>query len=147
MTRTRVRVSDAAATVRPYVERAMTDAELRENVRAAFAAAREVYDELIANRSMTRVANRMATDREIQDKLREAVDELRQAANRVQGRREHPGRNAALLIMGIAIGILLNPVTGPATRKWLADAVFGPDDFTYESPGADGSGGDNSAAA
>src|SRR5919112_4541922 len=139
MAKTRDRVSDAAGNVRPYVERAVSDQELRENVRSAFQAAREVYDELIGNRSVTTVATRVATDKEIQDKLKDAVDELRTAANRVQGKKDHSGRNATLLVAGIALGILFNPVTGPATRKWLADTVFGGDDFTYENPAGNGS--------
>jgi len=57
---------------------------------------------------------------------------------------EHPTRNR--LLAGILLGILFNPVTGPATRKKLADAVFGSDDFTYESPAGDGSGGNSTAA-
>ena len=101
------------------------DEELRDNVKAAFEAAREVYDELIGNRGVTTVATRVATDKDIQDKLREARRRAAHAADRVQGKKEHSGRNATLLIAGIALGILFNPVTGPATRKWLADAVFG----------------------
>ena len=139
MAKTRDRVSDAAGNVKPYVERAVNDQELRENVRAAFQAAREVYDELIGNRSVATVATRVATDKEIQDKLKDAVDELRTAANRVQGKKEHSARNATLLVAGIALGILFNPVTGPATRKWLADTVFGGDDFTYDNPAGNGS--------
>ena len=145
--KTRDRFSDAAANARPYVERAVGDEELRENVKTAFQAAREVYDELLGNRSVTTVATRVATDREIQDKLREALDELRTAADRVQGKKEHGGRNATLLITGIALGILFNPVTGPATRKKLADMVFGGDDFTYETPTGDGSNTPTSTAA
>jgi hypothetical protein len=137
----------AAGNVRPYVERAVGDAELRENVKTAFQAAREVYDELLGNRSVTTVATRVATDKEIQDKLREALDELRTAADRVQGKKEHSGRNATLLITGIALGILFNPVTGPATRKKLADMVFGGDDFTYETPTGDGNSSPTSTAA
>jgi hypothetical protein len=147
MANTKERLAGAAGNVKPYVERAVADEEIRENVKAAFQAAREVYDELIGGRGVTTVASRVATDREIQDKLREAVDELRSAANRVQGKREHPARNATLLIAGIALGVLFNPVTGPATRKWLADAVFGGDDFTYENPADNGSGGPDSTAA
>jgi hypothetical protein len=147
MAKTRDKVTDAASNVRPYVERAVNDQELRENVRAAFQAARDVYDELIGNRSVTTVATRVATDKEIQDKLKEALDEIRTAADRVQGKRDHGARNATLLIAGIALGILFNPVTGPATRKWLADAVFGGDDFTYESPSGDGSSTPSSTAA
>ena len=145
--KTRDRFSDAAANARPYVERAVGDEELRENVKAAFQAAREVSDELIGGRGVTTVASRVATDKEIQEKLKEAVDELRTAADRVQGKKEHPARNATLLIAGIALGILFNPVTGPATRKWLADSVFGGDDFTYESPAGNGSTAPDSTAA
>jgi predicted RNA-binding protein len=146
--KTRDRVTDAAGNVKPYVERAINDEDLRDNVKAAFQTAREIYDELIGNRSVTTVATRVATDKEIQEKLKDAVDELRTAANRVQGKKEHGARNATLLIAGIALGILFNPVTGPATRKWLADSVFGGDDFTYEnSSGDSSSNGPNSPAA
>ena len=148
MAKAKDRVSGMASNVRPYVERAATDAELRENVKAAFVAARDVYDELLGNRSVTHVATRVATDKEIQDRLREALDELRSAADRVQGKKEHSGRNATLLLAGIALGILFNPVTGPATRKWLADMVFGgDDDFSYEAPAGDGNGSSTSPAA
>ena len=147
MTRARERVSDAAMNVRPYVDRAVHDDELRENVKAAFQAAREVYDELMGNRSMTTVATRVATDKDIQDKLREDVDELRSAADRVQGKKDHSARNATLLITGIALGILFNPITGPATRKWVADLVFGGDDFTYEGSDGGGSSAGNSTSA
>ena len=143
----RDKFSGAAGNVRPYVERAVGDAELRENVKTAFQAAREVYDELLGNRSVATVATRVATDREIQDKLREALEELRTAADRVQGKKEHSGRNATLLMAGIALGILFNPVTGPATRKKLADMVFGGDDFTYETPTGDGNTAPTSTAA
>jgi len=144
---TKDKFSSKAGNVRPYVERAVGDAELRENVKTAFQAAREVYDELLGNRSVATVATRVATDKEIQDKLREALDELRTAADRVQGKKEHSGRNATLLMTGIALGILFNPVTGPATRKKLADMVFGGDDFTYETPTGDGNNSPTSTAA
>ncbi len=147
MTRAKERVSGAAMNVKPYVERAVQDEDLRENVKAAFQAAREVYDELIGGRGVTTVATRVATDKDIQDKLKEAVDELRQAADRVQGKKDHSGRNATLLVAGIALGILFNPITGPATRKWVADAVFGGDDFTYEGSSGDGSSTGNSTSA
>jgi hypothetical protein len=147
MANTRDRVSGAASNVKPYVERAVSDEELRENVKAAFQAAREVYDELIGNRSVTTVATRVATDKEIQEKLKGALDDLRNAADRVQGKKEHSGRNATLLLAGIALGILFNPVTGPATRKWLADSIFGRDDFTYEGSSGDSSNGPSSPAA
>ena len=147
MAKRRDKFSGAASNVKPYVERAVGDAELRENVKAAFTAARDVYDELLGNSGVTTVATRVATDKDIQDKLKEALDELRAAADRVQGKKQHGGRNATLLIAGMALGIMFNPVTGPATRKWLADMVFGGDDFTYDTPAGDGTGASSSTAA
>jgi hypothetical protein len=53
-----------------------------------------------------------------------------------------------LLIAGIALGILFNPITGPSTRKWLSDVVFGgDDDFTYASSGSTPSSGGNSSTS
>ncbi len=86
----------------------------------------------------------MASDKDIQENLRTAVEELRNAADRVQGKEDHGGRNAMLLLAGITLGILFNPVTGPTTRKWVKDKVLGPsDDFTY----AGGNGGTTSSGS
>ena len=128
MTATKDKVKD----MKPYVERALKDEDLRDNVTAAFAAAREVYDELIGGRNVKTAVARAATDKDIQDNLKTALDELREAADRFQGKEGHKGRNTTLLVTGIAIGILMNPVTGPGARRWLKDKVLGEsDEFTY----------------
>ena len=133
MAKTRDKVSDAADNVKPFIDRAMHDEELRESMRNAYESARTIYNELIGKRGVTGVATRIATDKDIQEELRSTVSELRRAADRVQGREEHKSRNSGLLILGIALGILFNPITGPATRKFLANRVFGGgDDFTYQ---------------
>ena len=136
MAKTKDKVLNQAGNVKPYIERAVKDEDLRENVMTAFAAAKEVYDELIGNRSVTTVARRVAGDKELQDNLKRALDELREAADRIQGKKDHGGRNTALLLLGITLGVLFNPMTGAQTRKWIADKIFGgSDEFTYQGSG------------
>jgi hypothetical protein len=136
MAKTKDKVSDAAGTVRPYVDRALHDAELRDSVRSAYESARSIYNELMGNRGVTGVATRVATDKDIQSELRSTIAELRKAAERVHGKEEHKSRNGGLLFLGILLGILFNPLTGTQTRKWLSDKVLGgSDDFTYQGGG------------
>jgi hypothetical protein len=141
MANTKNKVYDAADNVKPYVQRAMQDEKLREDVLSAFATAKGLYNELIGGRNAVTLATRVATDDEIRDRLRDAVDDLRSAADRLQGKKNHSGRNATLLVAGIALGLLFNPVTGPETRKWLKDMIGGGDEFggDYSSNGGGGS--------
>ena len=134
------KVLDRATSARPYIERALKDEEVRQNVRNAYESARGVYNELIGGRGPIPVATRVATDKEIQERLKEAIDDLREAAERVQGKKDHGTRNTLLLLTGIVLGILFNPFSGPQTRKWVSDKAFGSsDDFTY--PGGNSGAG------
>jgi len=123
MMNARDKVYDAADSIRPYVERAMADEKLRDDVMRAFVGAREIYKDLIGEKSAVTLASRVATDDDIRDKLRDAIDDLRRASERLQGKRDHSGRNATLLIAGIALGLLFNPITGPETRRFIKDML------------------------
>src|SRR5262245_24469925 len=61
MAKTKDKVYDAAGSVKPYVERAMTDERLRQDVISAFSTAKDLYNELIGGRGAVTVATRVAT--------------------------------------------------------------------------------------
>ncbi len=128
------RMNDAVETARPYVERLAKDDELHDHVKSAYESARRIYDDLIGPSGPTGVALRVARDKDVQDELRKAVEELRQASRRARGEESHGGRNMTLLLTGIALGVLFNPMTGPDTRKWLKEKVFGPEEpFEFQN--------------
>ena len=123
------------------MKRAIQDEELRDNLRSAFATARDVYDELIGNRGVTGVATKVASDKDIQDQLRSAIE---RPARRGRPDPGQPGTTrgatARCCSPGIALGLLFNPLTGPETRRWLKDKVFGEDEeFGYGGSSGNGS--------
>jgi response regulator RpfG family c-di-GMP phosphodiesterase len=140
MTNAKDKVAGAAGGVRPYVERALNDDELRENVKKAYASGRSVYDQLAKKRSVSKAATRLATDQKMQNELRKAVEELREATERMkrgQPKKEsHGGRNFLLLLTGAVVGALFNPVTGPALRRLLGKKLGGGSGFDYKSNGS-----------
>jgi hypothetical protein len=147
MTVTKDKAAAAAATARPYVERALRDKELRDNIRNAYSSARAVYDELASRRKVTDAASRLAADKGMQDELRNAIEELRSAAGRVKSVKQsspepaRAARNGLLLTFGILIGLLINPITGPALRRALGKKLFGSGNgFVYQGNGSPTSG-------
>jgi len=123
--KTKDKVQDAAVNLKPYVERAITDERIRSEVMSAFSTARDIYSDLMRDRERpVKLASRVATDDDIREKLRDAIEDLRRASDRLQERREAThARARTLLIAGIALGILFNPVTGPETRRFIRDMV------------------------
>jgi hypothetical protein len=107
------KVYGAVDTARPYVDRIARDDELHEHVKNAYASARSIYDELLGNRGAQALATRVAKDKDIQDELKKAVEELRLAGSRVQGKDSHSKRNAFLLMTGITLGVLFQPMKSP----------------------------------
>jgi hypothetical protein len=123
----KARVYGAADNLKPYVERAMTDEKLRNDIFRAFRTANDLYRELMSDRDEpVRIATRVATDDDVRDKLRDAIEDLRSASDRLKGKRDHSTRNTVLLLTGITLGLLYNPVTGPETRRFIREMLSGP---------------------
>ena len=77
----------------PYVERLAQDEELHDHVKNAYESARKIYDDLLGDRGTTGMAFKVARDKDIQKELSKAVEELRKAGERAQGKESHTGRN------------------------------------------------------
>jgi hypothetical protein len=137
MTTTKAKAAGAASHVRPYVERALRDEELRQNVKEAYVSARALYDQLLARNNVTNVATKLVSDDDVQTELRNVVAQIRSAASRVHAEQEkqkaeRSARTTFLVVVGVAVGLLINPVTGPSLRGWLKRKIFGGgDSFTY----------------
>lgn len=134
------KMGGAVESARPYVERLAHDEDLHDHVKKAYESARKIYDELLGDRGTTGMAMRVARDKDLQKELRKTVEELRLAGRQARGGESHVGRNVSLLLVGIALGVLFNPATGPDTRRWLKDKLLGPEEpFQYESSKTNGS--------
>jgi hypothetical protein len=127
--------SDQMATtvdsLKPYVERALKDDEFRDHVREALVTARGIYGDLSKERTVGKSARKLATDKDVQESLRRALEEIGNAANTMQskGKKKKHKRGRKLLVAGIVVGALYNPWTGPQTRQWLLDKIAGDDEL------------------
>jgi hypothetical protein len=126
------RLEAALDGLRPYVERALKDENFREHVREALTTARGVYGDLSKERGIGKSARKLATDKDLQDSLRRTLEELGDAADRVQTKgKKGRGKksNKKVLVAGILVGALYNPWTGAHTRQWLLERIAGDDEL------------------
>jgi hypothetical protein len=114
--------------LKPYVQRAMTDPELREDLLAAFVAARSLYGQMAKSRGVKGKAEKVS-DKAFQKQLQVLVDDLSEASEKLQGKakKSHKARNRVLLLTGVTLGVLYNPWTGEQTREWIMDRIAGSD--------------------
>src|SRR5437868_6978266 len=109
MAKTADRVVSSA---KPYVERALNDEEIRENLKKAYQAARGLLD-LAGKKGPARLAKGVVDDKHVKKNLQTVVEELRNAVNRIEGRERKRRSGKLLLLVGAGAAALLNPVTGP----------------------------------
>ena len=89
-----------------------------------------------------------SADSEIHENLKKISDDLRKSVDRVQGKADHTGRNLFLLLTGVVIGVLFNPISGASTRKWLKDKIFGAEpEFSYQGNGPAASSASSSSSS
>jgi hypothetical protein len=129
MAKTKTSSSVSVDALKPYVQRAMTDPELREDLLAAFVAARGLYGQMAKSRGVKGKAEKVS-DKDFQKQLQSLVDDLSEATDKLQGKANKKGhrvRNRVLLLTGVTLGVLYNPWTGEATREWIMDRIAGGD--------------------
>ena len=137
-----------AARSNPYVQRVITDDELRTNLRTAFESARKAYTRMSNGKGP---AKALLEDKKTQRELREAAASLREAAESLRGskRKRKRRRRGGILLLLIGAGAALALSEG--LRKKLLDALFGAEEeFEYTStttPQASGAPAEPAGAA
>ena len=137
--------------LKPYVQRAMTDPELREDLLAAFVAARSLYGQMAKSRGVKGKAEKVS-EKDFQKQLQFLVSDLSEASDKLQGKakKSHKARNRVVLLTGVTLGVLYNPWTGEQTREWIMDRVAGGDgagleELEAELEAQESAAGDNGA--
>ena len=134
MAKTKTSPALSSETLKPYVQRAMTDPELREDLLAAFVAARSIYGQMAKGRGIKGKAEKVS-EKDFQKQLQHLVDDLSEASDKLKGKAKkkgHKTRNRVVLLTGVTLGVLYNPWTGQATRDWIMEQVAGGDGTELE---------------
>jgi len=134
MAKTKTSPALSGETLKPYVQRAMTDPELREDLLAAFVAARSIYGQMAKGRGIKGKAEKVS-EKDFQKQLQHLVDDLSEASDKLKGKAKkkgHKTRNRIVLLTGVTLGVLYNPWTGQATRDWIMEQVAGGDGTELE---------------
>jgi ferric-dicitrate binding protein FerR (iron transport regulator) len=128
------KASDAARAAQrnQYVQRLISDEELRANLLAAYGAARNAYGRMSNGKPASKA---LFEDRKLQRELREAANALRDASTALREppkrrRRGGAGRTLLLLLVGAALALALNE----GLRSKVLDLLFGAEEkFDYAS--------------
>src|SRR6059036_2613309 len=124
----------SAAKDNPYVQRIVTDDDLRDNVRVAFDAAKSAYERLSNGKAPSKALmddKKLHKDlKEAAEALRDAGAALRQAPKKQKKRSGGFGRKLLLLVIGAGAAVALSS----DLRSKLLDALFGKEEeFDYTS--------------
>jgi len=121
-------------TVRPLVDRAIGDEEVRRNVLRAWGAARKVYGEL-AGEDAVSTFDKLSRKDNVREDLDTTVQSLSEAIVRMSGERKERRGWGMFVAAAVVVVILFNPATGASTRKWVKDHLLGSEEeFDYATP-------------
>jgi hypothetical protein len=127
----------AAAKDNPYVQRIVTDDELRDNVRVAFESAKSAYERLANGKAATKV---IMDDKKLHKDLKNAAEALRDAGSALREapkqqqkkKKRRGGFGRKLLVLFIGAGVAL--AVSSDLRSKVLDALFGKEEeFDYTS--------------
>ncbi|MFN0155031.1 MAG: hypothetical protein ACKVUT_11700 [Gaiella sp.] len=125
------KIGGTLETVRPILDRALSDPSFRKDLKDALEAARELYGPLAKSDGVKGSAKALVTDKKVQEQVRKALEDLQSATGKIAGKKAtkgSKGRNTVLLA-GVIAGALYNPWTGSKTRDWLTAIIAGDDDL------------------
>jgi hypothetical protein len=114
----------------PYIQRLVTDAELRDNLRSAFDSAQKAYKRMSNGKGP---AKALMDDKKVQRELKEAAESLREAADSLRGakKKKKRGRFGKLILLSVVGGIAALALS-EGLRKKVLDALFGAEEeFEY----------------
>ena len=124
----------SAAKDNPYVQRIVSDDDLRDNVRVAFDAAKSAYERLSNGKAPSKA---LMDDKKLHKDLKEAAEALRDAGAALRSapkkqKKRSGGLGRKLLVLVVGAGVAL-AVSGDLRSKVL-DALFGKEEeFDYTS--------------
>ncbi len=129
----REKASETARSVgsNPYLQRLIEDEELRDNIKAAFNAARDAYERMSNGQ---KPVDALVDDKKVHRDLHEAAESIRDASRQIRGKRRSSGIGVGrVLLLGI-IGAILVLVLSEDARKFVLDRLFGAEEeFEYTS--------------
>ena len=125
------------AKARPYIERVIEDATLRENIRTAVDSTRSAYGRLTNGKTPTKA---LIEDKKLQADLRDAAEALRDASaalteapKKRAAKKKRPRLGRKLLILALGAGLAL--AVSEKLRSKVLDTLFGAEEeFEYTPP-------------
>jgi hypothetical protein len=122
----------SAARSNPYVQRALEDEDLRDNVRVAFEAARDAYGRLSNGK---KPAKALMDDKKLQKDLRKSAEALKEAGAALrEGPKKKRRFGLGKLLFVVLIGGAIAVATNEGIRNKVLDLVFGAEEeFDYTS--------------